>query len=58
MKTNDGNSKKNPGGKVNVSLLSFRRTEPEVQFHVFRRLKRGEKKSFEKNLFILKSAYH
>ena len=28
-------------------------TEVEVQFHAFRRLKRGEK-----NLFILKSAYH
>ena len=32
--------------------------EPEVQFHAFRRLKGGEKKGFEKNLFMLKSAFH
>ena len=33
-------------------------TKREVQFHVFRRLKRGEKKGFEKDLFMLKSTYH
>ena len=32
--------------------------KPGVQFHAFRQLKRGERKGFEKNLFMLKSAYY